>query len=202
MKRLQKASYYSIMADECTDITTIEELSVFCRWEEDGVPEEHFLEIIPLRNTDAESIHSALIQCLKQNKLQVKRIVGMGASTFSGCKTGVQARVKKLAPHALFVHCHCHLLQLACVQAANSIQGIKHVYVTLTALWKFFHSPKRTQSLKDVQSVLDLPELKVLKPSDTRWLAHERCVKGVKASYGAIVTALDNTIQIRTSQKH
>ena len=43
-----------------------------------------------------------------------------GASTFSGKKTGVQTRMKKLAPHVLFVHCHCHLLQLACVQAANS----------------------------------------------------------------------------------
>ena len=151
-----------------------------------------------MRKADAESIHSALIECLKQKNLQVKRMVGMGfdgASTFSGKKTGVQARMKKLAPHALFVHCHCHLLQLACVQAANSTPGIKHVYVTLTALWKFFHySPKRTQSLKDVQSVLHLPELKVIKPCDTRWLAYERCVKGVKASYAAIVTALDNII--------
>ena len=37
-----------------------------------------------------------------------------------------------------------------------------------------------------------MPELKVIKPSDTRWSAHERCVKGVKASYAAIVAALEN----------
>ena len=43
-----------------------------------------------------------------------------------------------------------------------------------------------------VQQVLDLPELKIAKPSDTRWLAHERCVKAVKASYGAIVIALND----------
>jgi len=40
--------------------------------------------------------------------------------------------------------------------------------------------------------VLDLPELKIVKPSDTRWLAHERCVKAVKASCSAIVNALNN----------
>ena len=40
--------------------------------------------------------------------------------------------------------------------------------------------------------MLDLPDLKIAKPSDTRWLAHERCVKAVKASYAAIVVALDN----------
>ena len=136
---------------------------------------------------------------LERENLQVSKFVGMGfdgASTFSGKKTGVQTRIKKLAPHALFVHCHCHLLQLACVQAANSTNRIKHVYVTLTALWKFFHySPKRAESLKMVQQVLNLPELRIAKPSDTRWLAHERCVKAVKASYGAIVTALNNIHQ-------
>ncbi len=196
LKRLQKAPYYSIMADECTDIACIEELSLFCRWEEDGIPEEHFLEIIHLKKSDATSIYSALIECLKEKNLQVNKIIGMGfdgASTFSGKKSGVQTRIKAIAPHALFVHCRCHLLQLACVQAANSTPGIKHVYTTLTSLWKFFHySPKRTESLKEVQHVFDMPELKVLKPSDTRWLAHEKCLKVVKASYAAIVTALDN----------
>ena len=74
--------------------------------------------------------------------------------------------------------------------------GIKHVYITLTTLWKIFHySPKRAESLKAVQQVLDLLELKVVKPSDTRWLSHERCVKAVKASYSAIVNTLISTYQ-------
>lgn len=126
-----------------------------------------------------------------------------GAATFSGKRSGVQARMKNFAPHALFVHCHCHMLQLACIQAANSTPGIKHIYTTLTALWKFFHySPKRTESLKGVRCVLDLTELKLIKPSDTRWLAHERCVKGVKASYAAIVTALDISMNVHMTQRH
>ena len=50
-----------------------------------------------------------------------------GAATFSGKKSGVQARMKKHSPHALFVHCHCHQPQLACVQAANGTTGIEHV---------------------------------------------------------------------------
>ena len=171
----------------------------FYRWEEEGSLEEHFLEIVHLKQTNAESIYSTLVECLKEKNHQVSKIVGMGfdgASTFSGKKTGVQTRIKKLAPHAWFAHCHCHLLQLACMQAANSTNGITHVDVTLTALWKFFHySPKRVESLKMVQQVLHLPELRIAKPSDTRWLAHERCVKAVKASYGAIITALNDIHQ-------
>ena len=31
-----------------------------------------------------------------------------------------------------------------------------------------------------------------MKPSDTRWLAHECCVKAVNTSYSSIVLALEN----------
>ena len=106
-----------------------------------------------------------------------------GAATFSGDKTGVQRRLKELVPHAFFVHCCCHDLQLASVQAANGTPGIKRVYTILMTLWKFFHySPKRAESLKEIQKVLDFPELKIVKLSDSRWLAHAHCVKAVNAS--------------------
>ena len=38
--------------------------------------------------------------------------------------------------------------------------------------------------------------------SDTRWMVHERSVKDFKASYGAIVTALDDIHEILMNQKH
>ena len=73
-----------------------------------------------------QRFYDSLVECLKEKDLQVSAIVGMGfdgAATFSG-KTGVQTRIRKLSPHALLVHCNCHLLQLACVQADNSIERI------------------------------------------------------------------------------
>ena len=103
-----------------------------------------------------------------------------GAATciFSGKVYGAQMQLKTNGPHALFVHYHYHLLQLACVQAAKNTSVIKHVYTTLTSQWKFFHySPKQVDTLKQV---LYLPELKMIKRSDTHWLADERCVKSVK----------------------
>ena len=41
--------FFCIMADECTDVTTIEELTICCHWVESGVPEEHFFEILSLK---------------------------------------------------------------------------------------------------------------------------------------------------------
>ena len=110
------------MADECTDVTIIQELTICCRWVESGVPEEHFIEILPLKKANAESIYSALVEYCREKNIQLGRLIGMGfdgAATFSGDKTGVQRRLKELVPHALFVHCRCHILQLAFVQTAN-----------------------------------------------------------------------------------
>ena len=45
--------------------------------------------------------------------------------------------------------------------------------------------------MKGIQCVLDLPELKIIKPCDTGWLSHEQCVKAVDENYNTIVTALN-----------
>ena len=87
------------MADECTDITTIEELSVFCRWVEDGEPVEHFFEILPLKKANAKSVYSSLINWLKQRNIQISKLVGMGfdgAATFSGKKRSSGKNEKEL----------------------------------------------------------------------------------------------------------
>ena len=113
VNRVRNAPFFSLMADECVDVANIEEISVYCRWVENGVPVEHFMEILPLKKTNAQSIYSMLLDWLKKKDLQYSKLIGMGfdgAATFAGKKSGVQARLKKHAPHSVFVHCHCHKL--------------------------------------------------------------------------------------------
>ena len=87
LKHLHPVSCFSIMADECTDVATIQEMSVYCCWEENSSPEDHFSEIPPQKQANADSISSALVECLKEKWLQASKIVGMsfdGANTFLG----------------------------------------------------------------------------------------------------------------------
>ena len=56
----------------------------------------------------------------------------------------------------------------------------------------FYYSPKQAEALKDVQNILNLPELKVVKPSDTRWLSHERCVRAILKELSSLIITLDN----------
>ena len=50
----------------------------------------------------------------------------------------------------------------------------------MTSVWKlFYYSTQKAEALKGIQAVLGFPKLKIVKPSDTRWLLHERCVKAI-----------------------
>ena len=48
---------------------------------------------------------------------------------------------------------------------------------------------------KEIQKVLELPETKIIKSSDTRWLSHQMCMKAVKANYNALMLTLSNNYQ-------
>ncbi len=66
------------------------------------------------------------------------------------------------------------------------------MFGTMTSLWKLFHySPKKAERLKHVQSVLSLPELKIVKPSDTRWLSHKRCIRAIVKELSALIVTLN-----------
>ena len=70
---------------------------------------------------------------------------------------------------------------LASIQAAASEKEIRMCFFgTMTSVWKlFYYSSKKAEALKGIQAILGFPELKIMKPSDTRWLSHEHCVKAI-----------------------
>ena len=70
---LMSSPFFSILADECQDIYTQEELSICCRWIVNGCPEEHFLTVLRVKSTDAESITDTLTSLL------VRRILTTGS---------------------------------------------------------------------------------------------------------------------------
>ena len=84
LARLRNALYFSLLGDEGTDITTIEELSVVCCWVENGLPIEHFIKIIAVKKADAQLIYETLVDCLKVKGVQISKLIGIG---FDGAAT-------------------------------------------------------------------------------------------------------------------
>ena len=146
IRSLKEAAFYSILADESTDIATIEELSICFRWvDSSGSPVEHFLGLVSLSACDAASIFAAQKAFLADSDIDAGKLRGQGydgAATFSGTKNGVQMRIRTLAPRALFVHCRAHVLQLCCISAARCLPSLKKVFATHVCLEDVHYSPR------------------------------------------------------------
>ena len=178
---LQKSPHVSILADECQDISTQKELFICGRWLVNGKPEEHFLTALHVRSTNAGTIAEAL-QSLQQKQLDLRKLFGQGydgAATLAGEISGVYKEIQTSSAHAIYIQCSCHRLQLASIQAAASVKEIRMFWNHDQHLEVVLLFPKKAEALKGTQAVLGFPELKIVKPSDTRWLSPERCVKGI-----------------------
>ena len=80
----------------------------------------------------------------------------------------------------------------AAVNAAGEHAEVERVLGTLLTIWKaFYYSPKKAEKLKETQAEFQSPEVKMQKPSDTRWLARERFVHAVRLSLPALVSTFE-----------
>lgn len=65
-----------------------------------------------------------IIATLQDNRLDIAGIVSQGydgASVMSGHCSGVQQRIKVVAPQAVYVHCYAHCLNLVLVDATKRV---------------------------------------------------------------------------------
>ena len=120
------------------------------------------MTVLHVKSMDAEEITDTLTSFIREKNLDYRKLVGQGydgAATFSGNRTGVQTRMKVHAAHVLYIHCSCHRLQLASIQAADDMGTVRRMFDTMTNLWKlFYYSPKNAEALKNIQSVLCMSE--------------------------------------------
>ena len=165
------------------------------RWLHHNKPVEHLLGVIQAKKANAEAIAGCISDFLQSRSITFEKMLSLGfdgASTMSGNRTGIQTRLRLHAPSAIYVHCLCHLLQLAAVNAAGEHAEVKRVLGTLLPIWKAFHySPNKAENLKEIQAELQCPEVKMQKPSDTRWLARERAVRAVRLCLPALVSTFE-----------
>ena len=54
------------------------------------------------------------------------------------------------------------------------------------------YSPKKFSALKEMQALVNYSQLKMIKPSDTRWLAHDRSVKATRCSTRPLIDTVEH----------
>ncbi len=181
------------MADESTDISTKKELSVCGRWLEDGTVVGHFLCVIHIKEATAEALSQYLI-FLEITTFPYKACVVWGLMAQTQCLG------REVGYRSCEIACSkCSVCSLSLSSAPVSShsyckrsQKKKKFFGTLLTIWKVFHySPKQIEKLIDLEAELGVPELKIGKPSDTRWLARESCVRAVRRVLPALIEAFE-----------
>ena len=163
---IRSAGWYSVMADECTDVATIEQMSVCIRFVDDK-PEvcEEFLGFVRLDGTNAESISTSLLSFLNGCNLDLSTLRSQGydgASVMAGKVSGVSAKILQRQPHAWYFHCRARNLNLVVSSPCKQVPEIRNLFDSLGSLtWFLGASAKRKAILQRYLESEDISELVV-----------------------------------------
>lgn len=116
-----KASCFTLLADECSDKSPKEQVTVCLRFL-DSLEGKSILCFVEAESTTGESISELLLEALDSAGVNIDKMRGQGydgTANMSGMFNGVQARIKERVPTASYVHCKSHQLNLAIVHSSN-----------------------------------------------------------------------------------
>jgi len=153
---IQTNSCYSILVDETPYLSYHEQISIHIRYVDQLLePHEVFLGFYKTDTTDGLTLTNLIKDIINSHGLEIIYMRGQcydGAAAMRGSYRGVQSRIKKDNPLALYVHCYAHILNLCLVDLAKSVSMVRNTFGTLSNLHNCIKvSSKRYAVFKKVQ---------------------------------------------------
>ncbi|XP_060869649.1 zinc finger MYM-type protein 1-like [Metopolophium dirhodum] len=183
LERVSKTNFYTILADETTDISQIEQFSLCIRYVDEQVfsIREDFLTFVPVYDISGEGLANTIKETLKKIGFDLNKMRGQGydgAAAMRGRFRGVQAIIKDMYPKVLYTHCVSHSLNL-CLSDATKSQDIRNAFGVIILKNKIKEIKPNSQSTK----------LKSL--CETRWVLRHEAVMLFKEFVEPVVAALE-----------
>jgi hypothetical protein len=119
--KLKESALLGVVVDEAS-IQQRSQLLVYYRAVLNGQPTMLFGGLEQLPNKTGATIEKAIRHRLYKDKVSIKKVGSFGsdgASAMAGVRNGVAARLLKLNPLMIFIHCICHRHALASQDAAK-----------------------------------------------------------------------------------
>ncbi len=130
INKVQQADYFTIMIDECVDVSSKEQLTICIRYvDPDLEVHEEFIGLYLCPNIKADTIVSVLKDVLVRLNLDLSRCHGQcydGGSNMAGARNGVETQILMQEPRALFTHRYGHALSLAVADSIKSVKFCSH----------------------------------------------------------------------------
>lgn len=195
-------NFWSLMVDEARDVSRKEQLSFSVRYlsRKTGLVCEKSLATCHLTSFDANALVEAINKIRTNIELEWERCVGQcydGASVMSGAYSGVQAKIKEIAPWITYTHCHAHRLNLVLLNSINNLPYFADFFSILQQLYVFIsNSNTRHELFVKVQEEMNIQVMELERLVHTRWFYWHKSTKKCKQRFEAIF----NTLTILSEQ--
>ncbi|KAJ8017404.1 hypothetical protein HOLleu_45217 [Holothuria leucospilota] len=153
-QEIKDTKFLAVISDDTTDVSNHLQNVGILRYLVSGQVVERFWSFCSMKQGDAVSIANVIDACLSRvlpNAEDKSKLIAQfydGASVMSGLEYGVQSIVKQSYPHAHYVNCYAHQLNLVLQQAVSQVFQIRLFFANLSGFSVFFtRSPKRVAFL-------------------------------------------------------
>ena len=193
LEDIRKAKYFSISIDSTPDLAKIDQLTIIIRFVDlNGTPVERFLSFIPITSHTGRSLADVVLLFCEEHSIDFSNCRGQSydnASNMSGIYKGVQTLLSSENPHAIYIPCAGHSLNLVGNKAADCCIEAISFFGTLTGIYNFFSSS--TYRWDILHQYIGKKGIVVKRLSDTRWSARHDATKAFQNGYFEIQNALD-----------
>ena len=191
---IRNAGCYTLMADECTDISNKEQFTICIRWvDEDLEDHEDFIGLYEVPTIDANTLVQAIRDTLLRMGLSVSQCRGQcydGASNMSGKKTGVATRILSQEKRAIYTHCYGHALNLAVSNTIKQSQICNEALEVAFEICRLIkYSPKRNNAFDQIKAKNgdeDVPSVGIRKFCSTRWTVRGESISSILENYNVL----------------
>ena len=186
--KIREAKYFSLMADEVTDVSNREQVVVCMHWVDGELePHEDFLGLYKVDDIQSNTIVAILQDILKHLDLTLTNCRGQcydGANNMAGSKSGVSTQLSKEEPRAVYTHCYGHALNITVSDMMKKNRLMSDTLNTTSEISKLLKfSPRRGVAFEKLKSELapNVPGFRTLFP--TRWTVKGESLQSVVDNY-------------------
>ena len=198
IKDIKESKFFSILADEASDCSDQEQLSLVLRSvDKDGEIREEFLGYLHFElGLTGKALAETILTEIGNLTLDNNNCRGQGydgAASVSGHINGLLADILRINEKAVYTHCYSHRLNLA-VAASCSIQYVRNILDQIKELFFFFNFSEPRQKMLDLSIENHAPNClkrKLKNVCRTRWVEQITGLDDFEDLYVSIVFCLE-----------
>ncbi|CAH0555131.1 unnamed protein product [Brassicogethes aeneus] len=195
---IKETDFFSVIVDDTTDITEKSQCAISLRYlgKDNLIIYERFLGFFDVsENGTADALFDLVSTNLAPYNYKQKLVAQCydGASVMAGHLNGLQAKIKKEAPQALFIHCSAHKLNLVLQDSCKAIKECRVFFATLTGIPNYFH-----QSAKRTFFVDNLVGKRIPAFTKTRWASRSKIITLLFDNYLEFIPVFQKIIDDKT----